>query len=143
MKIVCCTLLILFCFNLGYSQTKTDSLIQDFLIRMHEVDSIIYKEEKSRNTITIQSNYFKKKELELTKPTKRILVYIFGSYSAHADNFILIEITSKEPGIYSYLILGKKGLEQDLEELLNVFKKNIDLAIGDKKKMIQILLKVY
>jgi hypothetical protein len=129
--------------NWGYTQTKVDSLIQQFLIKNHEIDSIVLKEKKNKKITTTESNYYKKKELFLTVGSKGITLYTFGSYSAHGDRFVLLELFIKKSGKYSYDLLGKEGIEHDLKRLLNIFGENAELTSDDKKKIIQILLKVY
>jgi hypothetical protein len=141
MKFFICLVLIVISFK-SISQTRVDTLIQNYLLENKEIDTIIYKEQKQKNNISVESNYFNDKVLEFKRNNCLITAYQFGSNSSHRTAFVLLDFYCNK--LHSYKFFGKENLETELENLLLIFQSNqYELENSDKKKLIEAVLKIY
>ncbi len=140
---ICFIIFLLICNQVSFTQSKgIDSLIQKFLLENKEVDTILYKEQKTRNSLSIESNYFKHRIIDIHNKKCLIVGYEFGSNSSFRGKFILIDFVNKNS--HNYTFFGKDGFENDLKTLRSLFcLDGCIFVLVDKKKILQALMKTY
>lgn len=143
MKVLICCISFLFSVNLkSTAQTKIDSAVQNYLLENKEIDTILYKVKKEGNSVSVESNYFNNKILDINGGNCSVKGYRFGSNSVHRTSFVLLDFFKNN--IHSYVFFGKDGFENDLARLLLILRADKSkLKIANKKEMVDAVMSIY
>ena len=121
--------------NIQSQSLNSDSLIQVFLLKNNEVDTIIKNVIKDQNNTFIESNYYNIECLNIEKNKFLLKGYKFGSNTAHRQSYILIDIFINN--YHKYFFFGNMNFEIDLKNLKSIFcMSKFSLNEKDKKNII-------